>query len=919
MAFSFPFFSSFFQKRATVTDDEEQQPIGGGESGSAETTTRRKKRTVWIVAIVLMLVAVGVGYVFFALDESVPGFSAFFDLLSSTPTISSMGEDGVQETTSSSSQSSSWTGQTTTATAPEQTNNNNNVNRPPLSDLIQKDSIVGDVQFLLDFALIGQPGDTGLQELFLWLKTKPRNRQDPAPKDNPSSQQNDHSSPALEIHFLHGNIKALQKDRPAELVDRLYTELPATRWSTARSSSSPKSSSTTESTFSQVKHGYKAPSDLSSPTALKHLKTYFPSTKLIVGVRHPIEWFQVDYNDKLKVNENNDEQPKNKKGIPLLQVPPEVLHHVSLNLLGKISPQDLRDDDLDYDDDEGNTDDDDDDDDSGRSLKRTKNEVDDDDAMDDDDDNALDDDDDEKEDDDDGEEEDEDDDDDDDYTLESSPVPGMLLLSILSDKKKYIKGAKSNENTYERLDLPNPVFFYDAAQVLFDSNDTRRQAFQRDLQTFLSIGGGAEGEGSGSGSLSPNTLRPLPPPRAQLWRNETFSSAFSICDRSYSWLRTELLIAGRAAALWIKSYFLDASNVTVSSPEYLNALLDDWSVDPCYEYPTRASGVVTATSSVETAKPSRRDQYPPLNQLVDLDTGRIVGKVQFLLDFGIVGHSKTATSTLMRWLSTHPEIAIYRKELTELVRDKPAEFVQKLYLLPPGKHYKRGYKSPLDIVNPSSRNLLRTYFRQTKLIVGVRHPVWWLESHVNFKTRMGQYSPSVADDYAKDDAVLSNRVRFHTNLALMGKTNLSDPEELALLEPYLNTYDDWKNLRRMPNPVFLYDSAQPFDLENSTRKALFREDLSNFLGLALPLQDVHESVDNSNGSATYVSANYHYVMDICEAKYDNLRAKLIELGRVASMWILTYFIKHPDVTVSSPDFFFEQLRSWQFDPCLEGN
>lgn len=41
------------------------------------------------------------------------------------------------------------------------------------------------------------------------------------------------------------------------------------------------------------KRGIKCPKDLESPSALRNLAKYFPTTKLIVTVRHPVLWFEV--------------------------------------------------------------------------------------------------------------------------------------------------------------------------------------------------------------------------------------------------------------------------------------------------------------------------------------------------------------------------------------------------------------------------------------------------------------------------------------------------------------------------------------------------------------------------------------------------------------------------------------------------
>jgi len=47
-------------------------------------------------------------------------------------------------------------------------------------------------------------------------------------------------------------------------------------------------------------HGYKNPTDITSQKAIKLILQYWPKTKLIVGLRHPILWFQTYYNFRVR-------------------------------------------------------------------------------------------------------------------------------------------------------------------------------------------------------------------------------------------------------------------------------------------------------------------------------------------------------------------------------------------------------------------------------------------------------------------------------------------------------------------------------------------------------------------------------------------------------------------------------------------
>jgi hypothetical protein len=56
-------------------------------------------------------------------------------------------------------------------------------------------------------------------------------------------------------------------------------------------------------------------------------------------------------------------------------------------------------------------------------------------------------------------------------------------------------------------------------------------------------------------------------------------------------------------------------------------------------------------------------------------------------------------------------------------------------------------------------------------------------------------------------------------------------------------------------------------------------------------------------------------INICDLKYEKLRAVLMDIARPASIWIRKYFIESDEVIVSSPDYFKETLETWMHDPC----
>ena len=119
--------------------------------------------------------------------------------------------------------------------------------------------------------------------------------------------------------------------------------------------------------------------------------------------------------------------------------------------------------------------------------------------------------------------------------------------------------------------------------------------------------------------------------------------------------------------------------------------------------------------------------------LVAADGVNITGDVDFLLDYAIIGHPKTATTFTNLWFQTHPQVRSFREEITLLSKGYPAEMVKKLHQLSDPREYPviRGYKYPRDIQSSSALQSISTHWPSAKLIVGVRHPVLWFESFYN--------------------------------------------------------------------------------------------------------------------------------------------------------------------------------------------
>jgi hypothetical protein len=149
---------------------------------------------------------------------------------------------------------------------------NNTYGLPPLTSLIGDlhQNITGNVQFLLDFAIVGF-GKCGTTALISWL-------------DNQT-----------EINTIPKEALHLARHRPALLAQALYEmKLNELQQESERHSIElPTISQQHRPTRLQ---GFKNPSDIRRPQSMAYLRQYWPQTKMIITVRHPVHWFQSLYN-----------------------------------------------------------------------------------------------------------------------------------------------------------------------------------------------------------------------------------------------------------------------------------------------------------------------------------------------------------------------------------------------------------------------------------------------------------------------------------------------------------------------------------------------------------------------------------------------------------------------------------------------
>lgn len=304
-----------------------------------------------------------------------------------------------------------------------------------------------------------------------------------------------------------------------------------------------------------------------------------------------------------------------------------------------------------------------------------------------------------------------------------------------------------------------------------------------------------------------------------------------------------------------------------------------------------------------------------------------------LLQFAIVGFGKCGTTSVLKWLQTHPEIAVLPVENFDLMRHQPEQLIQKLEALPPNKL--KGYKSPVDLTLPHVLQYFAEYFPHAKLIVGVRHPVQWFESLYNFRlqqkrspffktTNMPPPDELIGACVASARNTCTYKGEFALFLRQLGKTK--HPQMVTEFERrmYRGANLEPPNVTRttlvLPNPMFLYEMRELQDHPELISRAL-----TKFLGLSTPLSDAipyynqqqqQQHTSFLTNSTTNAQINDRNGMNICEHR--RVRFELMRIARGSSVWIRNYFLVAPKESqiVTLPQF-DSYVKDWMIDPCAD--
>ena len=152
------------------------------------------------------------------------------------------------------------------------------------------------------------------------------------------------------------------------------------------------------------------------------------------------------------------------------------------------------------------------------------------------------------------------------------------------------------------------------------------------------------------------------------------------------------------------------------------------------------------------------------------------------------------------------------------------------------------------------------YFPRTKLIVGIRHPIFWFESLYNFRVSNVPWKKMPPTSKLKRCGPGSQGVcpcNFHDFLVRLDKTPLSSPSELKLLS--LGHHP----VQSSVGPVFLCELSQSSEVKS-------RQDLRDFLGLSKDIPPF-PAVDTS-GRFDHITAvkqrTANEKIDICDPEHD---------------------------------------------------
>lgn len=342
------------------------------------------------------------------------------------------------------------------------------------------------------------------------------------------------------------------------------------------------------------------------------------------------------------------------------------------------------------------------------------------------------------------------------------------------------------------------------------------------------------------------------------------------------------------------------------------------------QFAVGTTGQSTAAALAPYTSSTEDYRLPPLESILS-ENGTVIGNPQSLLHFATIGFGKCGTTSLMRWLADHPELQSLKSEVWALVGQEPERLIRRLHRkLTLNK--KRGYKCPGDILADYVLDYYRDWWPQTKFFVAIRHPVEFFSSLYNFRVqnfkkfqRIPHPNDLIGVCTDETSLICSRRGHFAFYLMRLGK-HLRQPRPYTDLEQRIaNWYPSDPLLASeiipMPQDVFLFELNQLADL-NLTRRNLLARDIEKYLGLSQPLPQAIHVTPGKTWNESVQAAKDRRKIDICDPEFVPVRSELMELAKMASVWIRSTFLDQPGVYYSSREYLEELLESWLHDPCV---
>ena len=291
------------------------------------------------------------------------------------------------------------------------------------------------------------------------------------------------------------------------------------------------------------------------------------------------------------------------------------------------------------------------------------------------------------------------------------------------------------------------------------------------------------------------------------------------------------------------------------------------------------------------------------------------------ISFAVAGFPKCGTTFLLNVLGQHPEIVMPSTEFCDVQKGdgvKRTRLIMKEMMQQSSPNaLKFGIKCPNMVRNTNAIERLNEMSDDTRLIIGLRHPVLFFQSFYNFRVRdhyiknrttpiLSPFKLTNGSKKTFDDVHVAH-ARFDTFLMQFAKVPLTDSE----LNRMMNSGNMFPK-RISPNPfqIFIY-TAEQMQHGNTSQ---FGSDLQHFLGLESPLPDLKSEPPKNTGSE---HGTFPETINICDAQFEGIRKELLLYGKKSSKWISEKFIGSKDVTVSDKKFFIKTLKSWGDDPCAK--